>query len=179
AARGPLKLPLAIGTFRAVTSRLLLDVGWERAVGFVCQSLAIIAATWFAIRVLTVASAAMERKLVARGGSAAGTRTQMVVLWRVLTAIVYVLGLAAFLMQFDVVRTVGVSLLASAGVLGVVVGLAAQKSIGALFAGIQLSLAQPIRIGDKVVVEGESGTVVEISLSNVVLRLFDNRHLVL
>jgi small-conductance mechanosensitive channel len=179
AAHGPLKVPLGILAFRAVESRLLLPPGWQQNLGLVCRSLAILATTWFVLRVLDVTTAALQRKLVARGtGEAAGTRTQLAVLWRVLTILVYVLGLAALLMQFDVVRTVGVSLLASAGVVGVVVGLAAQKSIGALFAGIQLSISQPIRIGDKVVVEGESGTVVEISLSNVVLRLWDNRHLV-
>jgi small-conductance mechanosensitive channel len=179
-ARGPAGLLLAIGAFRAVEAQLFLSPAWQRGVGFICQSLGIVAATWFALRALDVGGAAMERTLVARGGgTAAGARTQVALLWRVLTVVGYVLGLAAFLMQFEVVRTVGVSLLASAGVLGVVVGLAAQKSIGALFSGIQLSLAQPIRIGDKVVVEGETGTVVEISLSNVVLRLFDNRHLVL
>ncbi len=179
-ARGPLKLPLAIGTFLAVASQLLLSPAWQRGVGFICQSLGIVAATWFALRVLDVASVAVERSLIARGGGvAAGARTQFALLWRVLTIVVYGLGLAAILMQFEGVRSVGVSLLASAGVLGLVVGLAAQKSIGALFSGIQLSLAQPIRIGDKVVVEGESGTVVEISISNVVLRLWDHRHMVL
>jgi len=180
AARGPIKLLLGIVTFRALEARLLLTPAWEHGLGLVCRSLGIVAATWFALRALDVTTAAMQRTLVARGtGAAAGTRTQLAVLWRVLTLVVYVLGLAALFMQFDVVRTVGVSLLASAGVAGVVVGLAAQKSIGALFAGIQLSISQPIRIGDTVVVEGESGTVVEISLSNVVLRLWDNRHLVL
>ncbi len=179
-ARGPLKLPVGIAAFRAVEAQLFLTPAWQRGVGFVCQTLAIVAATWFALRALAVASAAMERTLVARGGgAAAGARTQFALLWRVLTVVVYGLGLAAFLIQFEGVRSVGLSLLASAGVLGVVVGLAAQKSIGALFSGIQLSLAQPIRIGDKVVVEGESGTVAEISLSNVVLRLLDNRHMVL
>jgi small-conductance mechanosensitive channel len=179
AARGPLKLPLGVFTFQAVVAPLLLPPDWKHAVGLICRSVVIAAATWFALRALDVTTAAMQRTLVARGtAGAAGTRTQLTVLWRVLTLVVYVLGLAALLMQFDVVRTVGVSLLASAGVAGVVVGLAAQKSIGALFAGIQLSLSQPIRIGDKVVVEGESGTVVEISLSNVVLRLWDNRHLI-
>lgn len=180
AAHGPLKLPLGILTFEAVESRLLLPSGWQQHLGLVCRSLGILAATWFVLRALDVTAAALQRRLVARGtGEAAGMRTQLSVLWRVLTIVVYILGLAALLMQFDVVRTVGVSLLASAGVAGVVVGLAAQKSIGALFAGIQLSISQPIRIGDKVVVEGESGTVVEISLSYVVLRLWDNRHLVL
>jgi len=179
-ARGPLKLPLGILAFRAVEPKLLLTAASQRGVGFICQSLGIVAATWFALRVLGVASAAMERALVARGGgAAAGARTHVSLLWHILTIVIYVLGLAAFLMQFEVVRTVGVSLLASAGVLGVVLGLAAQKSIGALFSGIQLALSQPIRIGDKVVVEGESGTVVEISLSSVAVRLWDNRHLVL
>jgi small-conductance mechanosensitive channel len=178
AARGPLKLPLAILVLQAATAQLLLPPSWQHGIGLVCRSLAIVAATWFVLRALAVTTAAMQRTLVARGtGAAAAARTQLTVLWRVLTFVVYFLGLAALFMQFTVVRTVGVSLLASAGVAGVVVGLAAQKSIGALFAGIQLSISQPIRIGDKVVVEGESGTVVEISLSNVVLRLWDNRHL--
>jgi small-conductance mechanosensitive channel len=180
AAHGPLKLPLWVLTFGVVESRLLLPPAWQHGLGLVSRSLGILAATWFALRALDVTTAALQRQLVARGTSAAaGMRTQLSVLWRVLTIVVYVLGLAALLMQFDVVRTVGVSLLASAGVVGVVVGLAAQKSIGAVFSGIQLSLSQPIRIGDKLVVEGESGTVAEISLSSVVLRLWDNRHLVL
>jgi small-conductance mechanosensitive channel len=179
AARGPLKLPLAVLAFQVLEPRLLLTPAWQHRLGLVGRSLFIVAATWFGLRLLAVITAAMQRTLVARGtGAAAGMRTQLTVLWRVLTVVVYVLGLAALFMQFDVVRTVGVSLLASAGVAGVVVGLAAQKSIGALFAGIQLSISQPIRIGDQVVVEGESGNVVEISLSNVVLKLWDNRHLV-
>jgi small-conductance mechanosensitive channel len=81
-------------------------------------------------------------------------------------------------MQFAVVRTVGVSLLASAGVAGVVLGLAAQRSIGALLAGIQLSITQPIRIGDQVVIEGESGTVEEITLTYVTVRVWDFRRLI-
>ena len=179
AARGPLKVPLWIAVARTVQARLLLPPGWDRTLGLVWRSLGIVAATWFALRALDVATAAMQRKLAARNtGAAAGARTQLTVLWRVLTIVIYILGLAALLMQFDVVRTVGVSLLASAGVVGVVVGLAAQKSIGALFAGIQLSITQPVRIGDRVVVEGESGTVVEISLTYVVLRLWDNRNII-
>jgi small-conductance mechanosensitive channel len=180
AARGPLKLPLAVLTFQAVESRLLLPPSWEQSLALLCRSLGILAGTWFVLRALDVFTGAWQRTLVARGtAAAAGMRTQLNVLSRVLTLVVYTLGLAALLMQFDVLRTLGVSILASAGVVGVVVGLAAQKSIGALFSGIQLSVTQPIRIGDKVVVEGESGTVAEISLSNVVLRLWDNRHLVL
>jgi small-conductance mechanosensitive channel len=178
-ARGPLSLFLWILTFRAVEAELLLPPGWRQNLGLFCRSLAILATTWFALRALDVTLGALQRTFVARGAHYAGARTQLTVLWRVLTSLVYLLGFAALLMQFTVVRTVGVSLLASAGVAGVVIGLAAQKSLGALFSGLQLSISQPIRIGEKVVVEGESGTVVEISLSHVMLRLWDNRHLVL
>jgi small-conductance mechanosensitive channel len=180
AARGPLKLLVWILVLQSIQPRLLLPPSWERLLDRVCTSLAIIATTWFALRALDVAVWAMNRRLASRArGAAAGAQTQVAVLWRVLSIVIYVLGLAALLMQFNVVRTVGVSLLASAGVVGVVVGLAAQKSISALFAGIQLSITQPIRLGDRVVVEGETGTVAEISLTFVVLRLSDNRHLVL
>jgi small-conductance mechanosensitive channel len=71
-----------------------------------------------------------------------------------------------------------VSLLASAGIAGLVIGLAAQKSISSLLAGIQLSITQPIRIGDQVVVENEFGTVEEITLTYVVVKVWDERRLV-
>ena len=111
--------------------------------------------------------------------NARAVRTQLALLRRVLVVVVWILAVAALLMQFTVVRTVGVSLLASAGVAGVVLGLAAQKSIGALLAGIQLSITQPIRIGDSVLVEGEFGTVEEISLTYVVVRTWDLRRLLI
>ena len=71
------------------------------------------------------------------------------------------------------------SLLASAGVASVVVGLAAQKSLGAIIGGIQFSFAQPVRMGDSVVVEGEFGEVEEINLTYAVVRLWDKRRLIL
>jgi len=180
ALRGPLKLPIWILVFGLIQVRLLLPPEWDRNLGRLSRSLGIIAVTWLVLRCLDVAAAALNRRLVARGpGVAAGARTQVSVLWRLMTFAVYFLGLAALLMQFDVVRTVGVSLLASAGVVGVVVGLAAQKSIGAVFAGIQLSITQPIRIGDRITAEGETGVVTEITLSYVAVRLWDNRQMLL
>lgn len=176
---GPVTVFLGIFALSAFEARLLLPPNWEHGLGLACRSLGILAFTWLALRTLDVAAGAIDHRLGAQGtGAAAGTRTQMAVLWRVVASLIYLLALAALLMQFNVVRTVGVSLLASAGVVGVVIGLAAQKSIGALFSGIQLSISQPIRIGDSVVVEGESGTVVNIGLTNVVLRLWDNRQLI-
>jgi small-conductance mechanosensitive channel len=73
---------------------------------------------------------------------------------------------------------VGVSLLASAGLVGVVLGFAAQKSLAGVIAGIQLSITQPIRIGDTVVIEGEMGTIEEINLTYVIVKVWDERRLV-
>lgn len=87
-------------------------------------------------------------------------------------------GFAAVLMTFDAVRQIGVSLLASAGVIGVILGFAAQKSIATLFSGIQLALTQPIRLDDVLVLEGEWGRVEEITLTYVVVRIWDLRRLV-
>lgn len=92
---------------------------------------------------------------------------------------VIILVTAAFaLMTFDTVRNIGTGLLASAGVAGIVLGFAAQKTIATLLAGVQIAVAQPIRVGDIVIVEGEWGTIEEISLTYVVLRVWDLRRLV-
>jgi small-conductance mechanosensitive channel len=105
--------------------------------------------------------------------------TQIKVLEKVALTIIAVLTGAFMLMTFPGVRQVGVSLLASAGIAGIVIGLAAQKSIGNLLAGIQLALTQPIRIDDALLVEGEWGVVEEITLTYVVVRIWDLRRLVL
>jgi small-conductance mechanosensitive channel len=89
-----------------------------------------------------------------------------------------VVCLALILLQFPAVRTIGMSVLASAGVLGVVFGLAAQRSIANLLAGIQISITQPIRIGDTVVIEKEFGVIEEIHLTYVVVKVWDLRRLV-
>jgi small-conductance mechanosensitive channel len=106
-------------------------------------------------------------------------RTHAVILRRVASVTIVFLAGTVVLLQFDAVRNVGVSLLASAGVVSVVVGLAAQKSLAAIIGGIQFSFAQPVRMGDGVVVEGEFGVIEEIYLTFVVVRLWDRRRLVL
>jgi small-conductance mechanosensitive channel len=82
-------------------------------------------------------------------------------------------------MLFEQVRGLGTSVLASAGVLGIVIGFAAQRTIANLFAGFQLALTQPIRIDDVVIVEGEWGRIEEITLTYVVVRIWDLRRLIL
>jgi small-conductance mechanosensitive channel len=83
------------------------------------------------------------------------------------------------LLTFDAARTIGLSLLTSAGVLGIIVGFAAQKSIGMILAGIQIAITQPIRLDDVVIVEGEWGRIEEITLTYVVVKIWDERRLIL
>jgi small-conductance mechanosensitive channel len=104
--------------------------------------------------------------------------TQIKVLEQVLTVAVIIVGIASALMLFDKVRQLGMSLLASAGIIGITLGFAAQRSIANLFAGVQLAVTQPIRIDDVVIVEGEWGRIEEITLTYVVVRIWDLRRLI-
>ncbi|MBD3242711.1 MAG: mechanosensitive ion channel [Chitinivibrionales bacterium] len=105
--------------------------------------------------------------------------TQLRVLEKVMIVVVLIIGVSSGLMLFDKIRQIGVSLLASAGIVGITLGFAAQRTIGHLFAGIQLAITQPIRIDDVVIVEGEWGWIEEITLTYVVVKIWDLRRLVL
>jgi small-conductance mechanosensitive channel len=109
---------------------------------------------------------------------ARAVQTQVSVLRRIVIAVIVVVGLASALMTFDRVRQLGAALLASAGIAGIVVGLAAQKTLGNLIAGLQIAITQPVRIDDIVVVEGEWGHVEEITLTYVVIKTLDLRRLI-
>jgi small-conductance mechanosensitive channel len=109
---------------------------------------------------------------------ARGIYTQVTVLRKVAVAVISVFAFASMLMVFDSVRQVGTTILASAGVAGIVVGFAAQRSIATLLAGFQIALTQPIRLDDVVIVEGEWGRIEEITLTYVVVNIWDLRRLV-
>jgi small-conductance mechanosensitive channel len=104
--------------------------------------------------------------------------TQIRVLMRVLDTIIVLVTLGFALMTFDAVRQYGVSLFASAGVAGVVFGLAAQPVLSNLIAGVQLAVTQPIRLEDAVTVQNEYGWIEEINATYVVIRLWDLRRLI-
>jgi small-conductance mechanosensitive channel len=104
--------------------------------------------------------------------------TQVRVLMRTADVLVVIVTIAAALMTFEPVRQYGVSLFASAGVAGIVAGLAARPVLSNLFAGVQLAMTQPIRIDDSVVVENEWGTIEEITSTYVVVRLWDWRRMI-
>jgi len=104
--------------------------------------------------------------------------TQVHVIGRVVYVVIGLFAAACILMLFQQVRQVGTSLLASAGVMGIIAGVAGQKTLGNLFAGFQIALAQPIRQDDVVIVEGEWGRIEEITLTYVVVHIWDDRRLV-
>ncbi|HMA31709.1 MAG TPA: mechanosensitive ion channel domain-containing protein [Casimicrobiaceae bacterium] len=105
-------------------------------------------------------------------------RTQTGVLATVASGLIVFVALALALMSFPAVRTLGTSLLASAGVAGLVVGMAARPVLGNLIAGLQLALTQPLRLDDVVVIEGEWGRIEQIRASYVVVNIWDGRRLI-
>jgi small-conductance mechanosensitive channel len=104
--------------------------------------------------------------------------TQVLVLRKVAVSVIGIFTLASMLMVFDSVRQFGASILASAGIAGIIVGFAAQQSIATLLAGFQIALTQPIRVDDVVIVENEWGRIEDITLTYVVVRIWDLRRLV-
>jgi small-conductance mechanosensitive channel len=142
----------------------------------------IVSVTWLAVRVARVAEDGLFRRLrvdVADNRRIRKVRTQVTVVRRIVVALLVVLAAAAVLMTFARLRTLGASLLASAGVAGIVGGLAAQSTLGNVFAGLQLAFTDALRFDDVVVVEGEWGRVEELTLTYVVVHLWDERRLVL
>jgi small-conductance mechanosensitive channel len=142
----------------------------------------ICASAWFVVRVLFVAEDTISRLFpidVPNNRRVRRMRTQIALLRRLTAAIISVLALGAVLTTFAPLRTFGASLLASAGIIGIIGGLAAQTTLSHVFAGLQLAFTDTLRLEDAVVVEGEWGYIEELRLTHVVLRLWDERRLVL
>lgn len=105
--------------------------------------------------------------------------TQINIFEKVVIFIIVLITVASILLSFDGIRQIGIGIFASAGVAGIIIGLSAQKVVGALLAGIQIAITQPFRIDDAVLVENEWGWIEEINLTYVVVRIWDKRRLVL
>lgn len=180
-ARRPLRLGLAAVFFGEVATELELVNSLAKVVGHVRFTLLLIAFAWFLSGALRALAEWAEARAETKGDevSTRAFRTQLILLERVGTAAIVIVSLAMFLLQFEVVKNVGISLLASAGIVGIVLGLAAQKTIGAVIAGVQLSITQPIRIGDTVFVDKDWGDIEEINLTYVVVKLWDGRRQVI
>lgn len=137
--------------------------------------------TWLTIALVEIAHAIIVARLpedVQDDVRARRVRTQVYLLRQILIWLLVFIGFAAVLMTFPSIRNVGAGLFASAGVAGLVLGMAARPTLGNLIAGIQIALTQPIRIDDAVVVDGQSGRVIEVNTTYVVIRLSDLRHVI-
>jgi small-conductance mechanosensitive channel len=142
----------------------------------------IAAVSWILWQVVTTGEKFALRRFASAEANTIPARkffTQIKLLKRVLLVLIVFFTVASMLMVFDEVRRFGTSILASAGVVSVILGFAAQRTISNLFAGFQIALTQPIRIGDAVIVEGESGRIEEITLTYVVVQLWDLRRLII
>ncbi|SEG64745.1 Small-conductance mechanosensitive channel [Thermomonospora echinospora] len=140
-------------------------------------------ATWLLLRITyALTDPALDRLTRVEGERnrrARRARTQMLLLRRIAGAVVVIVAVGAVLFSFPAVRVMGAGVLASAGVAGLVVGIAARPVLGNLLAGLQLAFSDALRLDDVVVVDGEWGRIEELTLSYVVVRTWDERRLIL
>lgn len=155
---------------------------WRVTVEHVLLILLIVSVAWLVGSLAFVLEdAALERYRidVEDNRRARRVRTQVQLLRRITVAVLVVCAIAAILLTFPSARAFGASLLASAGLLSIVAGLAAQSSLANVFAGMQLAFTDAIRVDDVVVVDGEWGRIEEITLTYVVVHVWDDRRLIL
>jgi small-conductance mechanosensitive channel len=175
------RLLLVLVLLQPVWHEAPADLAGLSAVQRAASLLLIGAMTWLIVRAVQ----GVERALVAAHPltvadnlEARRIHTQSRVLSRVLQGLVVLVGLSLMLMTFPAIRQVGASLLASAGVVGIIAGFAARPVLGNLIAGLQIGLSQPIRLDDVVIVENEWGVIEQINGTYVVVRIWDQRRLI-
>lgn len=181
-ARRPLRWLILALSLYAFMPLMPLSAGGHAFLSQVLSIVTILSVAWLAVRLTGV----MEEVILAKyrldvtdNLRARAIHTQTKILKNLLYVVIGIVTFAICLMTFSKVRQVGTSILASAGVIGIIVGFAAQRSLATLLAGIQIAITQPIRLEDIVVVENEWGRIEEITLSYVVVRIWDLRRLVL
>ncbi len=165
----------------AVISDIFRFEATKEIVGHSSKIGIILSVAWFLILLFKVVKKRMLRKYdvdSANNLKARKVYTQYMMLENIVIFIIVILAVGIALMSFESIRSVGVSVLTSAGIAGIIIGFAAQKAIGTLLAGIQIAITQPIRLDDVVIVEGEWGWIEEINLTYVVVRVWDKRRLV-
>jgi len=178
--RGPSRivLPLLALQLMVPSTPALAEVGLLR---HALALAVIVAVTWTVIALVRTSADFVKRRHdvnVADNYAARRMHTQVNVISRVVVVIAVIVGIALCLMTFPRVRELGTSLLASAGLVGLVVGFAARPVLENLIGGVQLALTQPINIDDVVIVDGEWGRIEEITTTYVVVRIWDDRRLV-
>ncbi len=178
--RGPLFWLLPVASLAFAVPLLRVGQGTLAVVQQAHTALVILLVAWLAVRLLKVIEVVVRQRFdatVSDNLQARAVHTQVRAFRNIVTFVIGLLALAFVLMTFDSIRQLGVGLLASAGVAGMAIGFAAQRSVAAVIAGIQVALTQPVRVDDVVIIEGEWGKVEEITLTYVVIRTWDLRRL--
>ena len=179
--KGPLRFLIPALCAAAVIPFLRLPLKENLLMGHFIYILLVALFGWFAVKITYVVRDIFLSKYDINAHDnlhARSVSTQMRVITNIIVVLIVFLTISFILMSFSQVRHIGVSILASAGVLGIVIGFAAQKTLGNFIAGIQIAIAQPIRLDDVVIIEGEWGWIEEITLTFVVVRIWDLRRLV-
>lgn len=181
-ARGPLRAVLSITAVRIALDVTAGRMPWFDLVSYLLVISHIAALAWLAAMLLML----IEAVLLRRYGSEtkdhrrmSRLRTQIMLARRVGVAVVITVAVASVLLTIDEVRALGAGILASAGLISIVAGLAVQSSLSNVFAGVQLAFTDAIRVDDVVVVEDKMGTIEEITMTYVVVRVWDERRLIL
>ena len=180
--RGPARLALPLLALLLVLPSTPLVDGLRGAVAHLVGIGLIACVAWAVVALVDVVGDVMRVRYridVADNLEARRIATQMQVLRRTALVIVSILAIGVALMTFPTIRQVGTSLLASAGIAGLVIGMAMRPTLSNIIAGIQIALTQPIRLQDAVIVEGEWGWIEEITTTYVVVKIWDLRRLVL
>ncbi|AVH59252.1 MULTISPECIES: mechanosensitive ion channel family protein [Streptomyces] len=178
--RIPFQLVLFAALLRGSYDQAKLLVDHRVGVGRALTLILIGSAAWLVVRIATaVVETSYNRYATAHRDQARvrRVRTQVTLIQRVVSAIVAVVAIASMLLTFPAMRAAGASLLASAGILGIVAGVAAQSTLANLFAGLQIAFGDMVRLDDTVVVDGEWGTVEEITLTFLTVRTWDERRI--
>ncbi|MCT2593396.1 mechanosensitive ion channel family protein [Streptomyces sp. N2-109] len=177
----PLQVVLASGALHGAYGWTGIDTGDDVLVKNLLALVTVGSLVWLAVRCATAVAETSLARYAARTNDPARVRrfrTQLTMVQRVLTFVLAMIAAAlAMLLLFPALRTLGASLLASAGLIGIVAGVAAQTMLGNFLAGVQIAFGESVRIGDTVVVEGEWGTVEEMSLAFLTVRIWDDRRL--
>ncbi len=177
---GPAQLALCLAAVALVLPLAPLDDEFRAPLTslFVVAFVALIG--WISIRIVDMSAARYLQNFrdVTENFIARKHVTQVRVFKRVIDTIIVIIAVSTALMTFDSVRQYGVSLFASAGAAGIIVGLAARPLLSNLIAGLQIAITQPIRIEDAVIIENEWGWVEDIASTYVVIRLWDWRRMV-
>ena len=180
-ARRPLRLAFVLAGLAIVIPRLDLPFGWQDGLGHLFLVLLIILVGWTAITLVNhFSDRAVRRHRMDVDDNLRARKfiTQVRVLRRTSIIVFGIFTVAAVLLTFESVQRYGVSLFASAGAAGLILGLAARPVLANLIAGIQIAITQPIRIDDVVIVEGEWGWIEEIYATYVIVRIWDWRRMV-